>query len=151
MQTNELSERLDVSIRLIQKTAKDLNISKVKGKYQFTDAQAERIANELNERKRTNENEQFTGQESDTIIEEFSAEEYEKLQEVISDYKTKIAEAKHLVEQIEILKNQLDYMKGSLDKKDDQINKLIESFQKTIQINSERNHLEYLDKKKPKG
>mgnify|MGYP002280059771 CR=1 FL=1 len=137
---NELSERTGVSARTIQKKAKALGIMKDKGKYLFTENEAERIVNELNER--TNE--------AETITETFTADEYEKLQEVIQDYKAKVNEAKHLMEQTKIYQNQLEYMKQSLAKKDEQISKLIDTFESTIRINSERNHLEYLDKHRQK-
>ena len=137
---NELSERTGVSARTIQKKAKALGIMKDKGKYLFTENEAERIVNELNER--TNE--------AETITETFTADEYEKLQEVIQDYKAKVNEAKHLMEQTNIYQNQLEYMKQSLAKKDEQISKLIDTFESTIRINSERNHLEYLDKHRQK-
>ena len=137
---NELSERTGVSARTIQKKAKALGIMKDKGKYLFTENEAERIANELNEQ--TNE--------SENITETFTADEYEKLQEVIQDYKAKVNEAKHLMEQTKIYQNQLEYMKQSLAKKDEQISKLIDTFESTIRINSERNHLEYLDKHRQK-
>jgi len=137
---NELSERTGVSARTIQKKAKALGIMKDKGKYLFTENEAERIVNELNER--TNE--------AETITETFTADEYEKLQEVIQDYKAKVNEAKHLMEQTKIYQNQLEYMKQSLAKKDEQISKLIDTFESTIRINSERNHIEYLDKHRQK-
>ena len=137
---NELSERTGVSARTIQKKAKALGIMKDKGKYLFTENEAERIVNELNER--TNE--------AETITETFTADEYEKLQEVIQDYKAKVNEAKHLLEQTKIYQNQLEYMKQSLAKKDEQISKLIDTFESTIRINSERNHIEYLDKHRQK-
>jgi len=154
---NELSERTGVSARTIQKKAKALGIMKDKGKYLFTDDEAERIANELSERtsERTNEPEGITVDlsddlEAETITETFTADEYEKLQEVIQDYKAKVNEAKHLLEQTKIYQNQLEYMKQSLAKKDEQISKLIDTFESTIRINSERNHLEYLDKHRQK-
>lgn len=85
-----------------------------------------------------------------TITEEFTPAEYEKLQEVVENYKIKEKEAEHLLDQLKYMKAQIEYFKNSLDKKDLQMNKLIDSFQGVIMTSSERNHLEYYEKTKDK-
>lgn len=166
--TTELANKLGVTSRTIQKTAKTLDIPKKKGQYSF-DAnevyqiifeltndheRTETIVNEFtNEPHRTNEPHakfiiEEVEAEPEMIIEEFTPQEYEKLQEVIEEYKIKRNEVKHLLDQVSIYKNQLEYLKLSLDKKDAQMNSLISTFQKHLQATSERNHLDYLDKTK---
>lgn len=143
--TNELSKTFGVSGRYIQKLAKELSIQKTKGKYLFSENDIKRIKKEL-----TNEPPTNHPPTAETITEEFSIQEYEKLQDVISDYQIKLKEVKHLLDQLKYMESQIEYFKTSLDKKDLQMNKLIESFQAVIRTQSEANHLQYLDKTKDK-
>lgn len=136
--TNELANELKISVRYIQKLAKVLNIPKVNNRYTFTNEDVAKIQNEL-------ANEQ---DDVNTVTQEFTEAEYNRLQNIIKDYSVKAQEVDQLLKQLEYTKNQIEYFKKSLDKKDDQMNKLIDSFQGIIKTTSERNHLDYIDKTK---
>jgi seryl-tRNA synthetase len=139
--TSELANELKISVRYIQKLAKILNIPKVNNKYTFTSDDVAKIQNELaNELEGVN-----------TVTQEFTEAEYNRLQNIIKDYSVKAQEVDQLLKQLEYTKNQIEYFKKSLDKKDDQMNKLIDSFQGIIKTTSERNHLDYIDKTKDKS
>jgi seryl-tRNA synthetase len=115
-----------------------MGIKKRKGKYLFTEVEAKRILDEPE----PNPN------EPETITQEFTAKEYERLQNIIKDYDTKAKEVERLLEQVEMSKNHIEYFKQSLDRKNKQMDKLLETFKQTTKSIQQRNYIELSEKKR---
>jgi hypothetical protein len=132
----QLSQQIGKSARYVQIRAKKLGIKKRKGKYLFTEVEAKRILDEPEPN--TNE----------IIKEEFTAKEYERLQNLAKDYHVKAKEVEQLLEQVKLLQNQSEYFKQSLERKDQQMDKLLETFKETTKSIQQRNYIELNEKQR---
>jgi len=133
MNANEVSEMLNISLRMVQVYCKQLNIQKQRNRYVITQNDLQRIKDRLNviqtyESEVTNENEYRT--------EYYTETEYAEVQKRIIEYNL-------LNENIADLKNEVQYLRNSLDKQHEQMNVLLNSFNNTIASIRERNAIDY--------
>jgi len=136
MNANEVSEILNISLRMVQVYCKQLNIQKQRNRYVITKNDLQRIKDRLNviqtyESEVTNENET-----QDYRTEYYTETEYAEVQKRIIEYNL-------LNENIADLKNEVQYLRNSLDKQHEQMNVLLNSFNNTIASIRERNAIEY--------
>jgi predicted nucleic acid-binding Zn-ribbon protein len=136
MKANEVSEILNISLRMVQVYCKQLNIQKQRNRYVITKNDLKRIKDRLNviqtyESEVTNENET-----QDYRTEYYTETEYAEVQKRIIEYNL-------LNENIADLKNEVQYLRNSLDKQHEQMNVLLNSFNNTIASIRERNAIEY--------
>jgi predicted nucleic acid-binding Zn-ribbon protein len=136
MNANEVSEILNISLRMVQVYCKQLNIQKQRNRYVITQNDLQRIKDRLNviqtyESEVTNENET-----QDYRTEYYTETEYAEVQKRIIEYNL-------LNENIADLKNEVQYLRNSLDKQHEQMNVLLNSFNNTIASIRERNAIEY--------
>lgn len=134
--TQQLASATDFSLRYVQKTAKDLGIKKTKGSYIFTKEEAERIKKHM----------AHDVESVETITQEYTQKEYERLEAILKDNTANKIEKEYLKEQIKYLENQLEYLRKSLDHKNLETEKILSTFEALIRTNSERNTLDFIDK-----
>jgi hypothetical protein len=165
----QLSQQIGKSARYVQIRAKKLGIKKRQGKYLFNQNEADAIADErtnedetkvknvdndsgyINQTKSNEQADEQTNEqtnESEIITQEFTAKEYERLQNIIKDYHSKAKEVEQLLEQVEMSKNHIEYFKQSLERKDQQMDKLLETFKQTTQAIQQRNYIELNEKQR---
>jgi hypothetical protein len=133
MDIKQASKLTKLSIRTLQAKCKANNIQKVNGIYDIKES----FINEWRTKERNERNEIFVDdtQEQNLIVEEFSPEQYEKLQEVIHTYPV-------LLDRIKDYKNEIEYLRTSLDKTHDQFEMLLKRMESTLQIVAQRNWIE---------
>lgn len=147
----QAAKRLGLTPRAVQSKCRVYKINKKGRRYYIPerviedwentpDQESKRTANEneakTNEPQRSvNENDEIGG----NIIEEFTPEQYEKLQEVINQYP-------NLLERIQDYKNEIEYLRKSLDKRSEQMDILLSSLNKSIQAVQQTNYLQAKDK-----
>ena len=133
----QASELIGITERAVQLKCKKEKIRKKNNRYLITEEHiTEWITN-------TNEAQQ---NEVSLITEDFTEEQYNKLQEVIEDYPLKLKDVQHLQEMVESYRLQLEYLKKSLDKKDDMMQKLLTSLDNQTQNLLQKNYIEAKDK-----
>jgi len=133
----EASELIGITERAVQLKCKKEKIRKKNNRYLITEEHiTEWITN-------TNEAQQ---NEVSLITEDFTEEQYNKLQEVIEDYPLKLKDVQHLQEMVESYRLQLEYLKKSLDKKDDMMQKLLTSLDNHTKNLLQKNYIEAKDK-----
>lgn len=142
----QAAERLGITPRAVQIRCKDSGIDKKGKTYLIPVTVVERWESETdNEAVTENEAKRNEGKKTDsiddqeTITEEFSPEQYEKLQEVIYKYP-------ELLERIQDYKNEIEYLRKSLDKKGEQMDKLIDSINGSIRSIQQQNFLKAKEK-----
>jgi hypothetical protein len=128
---SQVSELLNISIRVLQMKLKALKVQKKANRYIITDDVLKALK-EL-ETQETNENERIT--------ETFSAAEYKRFTEVVNEYPV-------LIERLKNYQNQIEYLKNSLDKQQEQTMLLIQTMQKSLQTIEQRNFIEANEKNK---
>ena len=133
----QASELIGITERAVQLKCKKEKIRKKNNRYLITEEHiTEWITN-------TNEAQQ---NEVSLITEDFTEEQYNKLQEVIEDYPLKLKDVQHLQEMVESYRLQLEYLKKSLDKKDDMMQKLLTSLDNHTKNLLQKNYIEAKDK-----
>ena len=133
----QASELIGITERAVQLKCKKEKIRKKNNRYLITEEHInEWITN-------TNETQQ---NETSLITEDFTEEQYNKLQEVIEDYPLKLKDVQHLQEMVESYRLQLEYLKKSLDKKDDMMQKLLTSLDNHTKNLLQKNYIEAKDK-----
>lgn len=133
----ETAELIGITERSVQLRCKKDNIRKKNNRYLITE---EHIKGWLNEANETKQNEVAF------ITEDFTEEQYNKLQEVIEDYPLKLKDIKHLQDMIESYQLQLEYLKKSLEKKDDMMQQLLTSLDNHTKNLLQKNYIEAKDK-----
>ena len=123
MQTYSVKETatlLNITERAVQLKCKKANIRKKSNRYLIKEEHIKEWLNEVNETKRN---------EPSLIVQEFTEEEYNKLEDIIKQNPINLRDIKHLQDMIESYQNQIEYLRSSLDKKDVMMNKLIISLE----------------------
>ena len=167
--SKQLSQQMGKSARYVQIRAKKLGIKKRQGKYLFNQNEADAITDEqtnedeteaknvdndssyINQTKSSEQADEWTNEqtnEPEIITQEFTLDEYERLQNIIKDYHSKAKEVEQLLEQVEMSKNHIEYFKQSLERKDQQMDKLLETFKQTTQSIQQRNYIELNEKQR---
>ena len=133
----EASELIGITERSVQLRCKKEDIRKKNNRYLITEQHILDWTTNTNEAKQN---------ETSLITEDFTEEQYNKLQEVIEDYPLKLKDIKHLQEMVETYRLQLEYLKKSLDKKDDMMQRLLNSLDNHTQNLLQKNYIEAKDK-----
>lgn len=133
----EASELIGITERSVQLRCKKEDIRKKNNRYLITEEHIKDWITNTNEAKQN---------EPSLITEEFTEEQYNKLQEVIEKYPLQLKDIQHLQEMIESYKLQLEYLKKSLDKKDDIMQRLLTSLDNHTQNLLQKNYIEAKDK-----
>jgi hypothetical protein len=143
----EASNKLNVSVRAIQKRCEAEGISKKGNTYHIPDNTVIAWgANEPNEPKRTNPNEPPPEGENDTIVEHFTPEEYDKLNEVIHQQPELLKRLKEYQQEIKFLREELQERTKQLDIQGNQVSNLIEAINGSIKTLHQSNFLQAKDK-----
>ena len=132
----QASELTGLPIRTIQYRCKRENLSKVNKRYVITQDHIDKWM----------PNVRLHEIERNIIVEEFTEEQYDKLQEVIEQYPLKLNDIQHLQELIKSYQNQIEYLRKSLDKKDAMMNRLINSLDSHIKNLLQKNYIEAIEK-----
>lgn len=157
MNAKEVSLKLKISLRMVQKYCKELNIHKHRNRFVITENDLQRIKDrhhslkieleqlaEAIEKKlfiqETNESE-IEANNSEDIANEYRTEYYTDTE--YAEVQKRIIEYNKLNERIADLKNEVQYLRNSLDKQSEQMNILLNSFNNTIASIRERNLIEY--------
>lgn len=138
----DAAERLNISSRAIQARCKKEGLKKQGKTYLIPEDILKKWEGTTTVKAKRNEAETKRNEalregdedEAESIIEEFTPEQYEKLQEVIHHYP-------ELMERIEDYKNEIQYLRKSLDKKADQMDKLIGTINDSIKSIHQQNFL----------
>ena len=157
MNAKDVSLKLKISLRMVQKYCKELNIHKHRNRFVITENDLKRIKDrhhslkieleqlaEAIEKKlfiqETNESE-IEANNSEDIANEYRTEYYTDTE--YAEVQKRIIEYNKLNERIADLKNEVQYLRNSLDKQSEQMNVLLNSFNNTIASIRERNAIEY--------
>jgi hypothetical protein len=157
MNAKEVSMKLKISLRMVQKYCNELNIHKHRNRFVITENDLQRIKDrhhslkiELQQlaevieknrtEKETNESEDVAN-ESEDVANEYRTEYYTHTE--YAEVQKRIIEYNKLNERIADLKNEVQYLRNSLDKQSEQMNILLNSFNNTIASIRERNAIEY--------
>lgn len=157
MNAKDVSLKLKISLRMVQKYCKELNIHKHRNRFVITENDLQRIKDrhhslkieleqlaEAIEKKlfiqETNESE-IEANNSEDIANEYRTEYYTDTE--YAEVQKRIIEYNKLNERIADLKNEVQYLRNSLDKQSEQMNVLLNSFNNTIASIRERNAIEY--------
>lgn len=157
MNAKDVSLKLKISLRMVQKYCKELNIHKHRNRFVITENDLQRIKDrhhslkiELEQLaeaiekklfiKETNESE-IEANESEDVANEYRTEYYTDTE--YAEVQKRIIEYNKLNERIADLKNEVQYLRNSLDKQSEQMNVLLNSFNNTIASIRERNAIEY--------
>ena len=132
----QASEITGLPIRTIQYRCKTQNVKKVNKKYIITQNHIDKWM----------PNARLHDNMHNVIVEEFTEEQYNKLQEVIEQYPLQIESIKHLQELIKSYQDQIEYLRKSLDKKDVMMNKLVDSLDNHIKNLMQKNYIEAIEK-----
>jgi len=138
----EASDLTNLTVRAIQYKCKEEKIRKKSNRYLITQTHIDKWLS--NENKRKNENEDATN--VTTITQEFTIEEYEKLERIIKQQEVNLTDIKHLQEMIESYQDQIQYLRNSLDKKDEMMNRLIDSLESHSKNLLQKNYIEAREK-----
>ena len=138
----EANKLTGISKRTIQYRCKRDNVKQIDNRYIITGAilqswvesaqDSTQSATQYATQSATDENENL-------ITEEFTEEQYNKLQEVIESYPLKLKDIEYLTERVEDYRMQIEYLKKSLDKRDDVMERLLENLKETMQSLKETN------------
>lgn len=157
MNAKEVSLKLKISLRMVQKYCNELNIHKHRNRFVITENDLQRIKDrhhslkielqqlaEAIEKNRTekeaNESE-IEANESKDLANEYITEYYTDTE--YAEVQKRIIEYNLLQKNIADLKNEIQYLRNSLDKQSEQMNVLLNSFNNTIASIRERNAIEY--------
>ena len=157
MNAKDVSLKLKISLRMVQKYCNELNIHKHRNRFVITENDLQRIKDrhhslkiELQQlaeaieknrtEKETNESE-IEANESEDVANEYRTEYYTDTE--YAEVQKRIIEYNKLNERIADLKNEVQYLRNSLDKQSEQMNILLNSFNNTIASIRERNAIEY--------
>lgn len=157
MNAKDVSLKLKISLRMVQKYCNELNIHKHRNRFVITENDLQRIKDrhhslkielqqlaEAIEKNRTekeaNESE-IEANESEDVANEYRTEYYTDTE--YAEVQKRIIEYNKLNERIADLKNEVQYLRNSLDKQSEQMNVLLNSFNNTIASIRERNAIEY--------
>jgi len=157
MNAKDVSLKLKISLRMVQKYCNELNIHKHRNRFVITENDLQRIKDrhhslkiELQQlaeaieknrtEKETNESE-IEANESEDVANEYRTEYYTDTE--YAEVQKRIIEYNKLNERIADLKNEVQYLRNSLDKQSEQMNVLLNSFNNTIASIRERNAIEY--------
>jgi len=138
----EANKLTGISKRTIQYRCKRDNIKQIDNRYIITGAilQSWVKSAQVSTQSATQYATQSATDENENLItEEFTEEQYNKLQEVIESYPLKLKDIEYLTERVEDYRIQIEYLKKSLDKRDDVMERLLENLKETMQSLKETN------------
>jgi chromosome segregation ATPase len=157
MNAKDVSLKLKISLRMVQKYCNELNIHKHRNRFVITENDLQRIKDrhhslkielqQLAEAIEKNRTEKETNEsvieanESEDVANEYRTEYYTDTE--YAEVQKRIIEYNKLNERIADLKNEVQYLRNSLDKQSEQMNVLLNSFNNTIASIRERNAIEY--------
>jgi len=157
MNAKDVSLKLKISLRMVQKYCNELNIHKHRNRFVITENDLQRIKDRhhslkielqlLAEAIEKNRNEKEANEseneanESEDVANEYRTEYYTDTE--YAEVQKRIIEYNKLNERIADLKNEVQYLRNSLDKQSEQMNVLLNSFNNTIASIRERNALEW--------
>jgi len=157
MNAKDVSLKLKISLRMVQKYCNELNIHKHRNRFVITENDLQRIKDRhhslkielqlLAEAIEKNRNEKEANEseneanESEDVANEYRTEYYTDTE--YAEVQKRIIEYNKLNERIADLKNEVQYLRNSLDKQSEQMNILLNSFNNTIASIRERNAIEY--------
>lgn len=131
----EASELLEIPLRTIQYRCRKQNIRKKNNQYLITEKHIE-------EWKPTQQNAKENAiAQSQLYYEEFTEQQYEKLQEVIEQYPLQLKDIEYLQESVESYRSQIEYLKKSLDKRDELMAKILDQLKDNTKIISQQNFI----------
>lgn len=137
----EASKLLEIPLRTIQYRCRKQNIRKKNNQYLITE---EHIEEWKSAQHYATEN---AIAQSQLYYEEFTEQQYEKLQEVIEQYPLQLKDIEYLRESVQGYREQIEYLKKSLDKRDELMQKLLNSLGTSLTSTTERNYIEAKEKK----
>lgn len=138
----EASKLTGISKRTIQYRCKRDNIKQIDNRYIITGSilqswvESTQVSTQVSTQSAT---QSATDENKNLITEEFTEEQYNKLQEVIESYPLKLKDIEYLTERVEDYRLQIEYLKKSLDKRDDVMERLLENLKETMQSLKETN------------
>ena len=138
----EANKLTGISKRTIQYRCKRDNVKQIDNRYIITGAilqswvESAQVSTQVSTQSAT---QSATDENENLITEEFTEEQYNKLQEVIESYPLKLKDIEYLTERVEDYRMQIEYLKKSLDKRDDVMERLLENLKETMQSLKETN------------
>ena len=135
----EASDLLSIPLRTIQYRCSKQKIVKKGNVYQIT-------KQHIDDWSDYNDNMQQNVTNATIITQEFTQEEYDKLEQIIKQQEINLNDIKHLQEMIESYQEQIQYLRNSLDKKDVLMNRLIDSLDNHSKNLLQKNYIEAKDK-----
>jgi uncharacterized coiled-coil DUF342 family protein len=143
----EVSERLEITVRAVQIKCKTAGIHKKGNTYMIPARILKRWeANEKQTNQTNQTNELPTEGENETIIEHFTPEEYDKLNEVIHQQPELLKRLKEYQQEIKFLREELQERTKQLDIQGNQVSNLIEAINGSIKTLHQSNFLQAKDK-----
>jgi len=148
---SEASEHTNISVRTMQRLCKTYNLEKQDGGYLITGLQLkvwmqERAKPAPNDTTRHDTAIVGAQDEEEVYTEDFTPEQYNKLQEVIEQYPIKEYEIKNLLERLQDYKNEITYLKKHSDKILEMHQRLIDNIDKLTTNSIQRNTIEAKEK-----
>ena len=135
----EANKLTGISKRTIQYRCKRDNVKQIDNRYIITGAmlqswvESAQVSAQGSTQSATQSATQYATDENENLItEEFTEEQYNKLQEVIENYPLKLKDIEYLTERVEDYRLQIEYLKKSLDKRDDVMERLLENLKETM-------------------
>ena len=138
----EANKITGISKRTIQYRCKRDNVKQIDNRYIITGSilqswvESAQVSTQVSTQSAT---QSATDENENLITEEFTEEQYNKLQEVIESYPLKLKDIEYLTERVEDYRMQIEYLKKSLDKRDDVMERLLENLKETMQSLKETN------------
>ena len=135
----EASDLLSIPLRTIQYRCRKQEIVKKNNVYQITEQHIDDWSD-------YGDDMQTNVTDATIITQEFTQEEYDKLEQIIKQQEINLNDIKHLQEMIESYQEQIQYLRNSLDKKDVLMNRLIDSLDNHSKNLLQKNYIEAKDK-----
>ena len=147
----EAAEHTDIPIRTMQRLCKKHNLEMQDGGYLISGLQLkiwtqERAKPAPNDTTRHDTAIVGAQDEEEVYTEDFTPEQYNKLQEVIEQYPIKEYEIKNLLERLQDYKNEITYLKKHSDKILEMHQRLIDNIDKLTTNSIQRNTIEAKEK-----
>lgn len=140
----DCSQRLNISIRAIQIRCSKAGLSKGAKGYEIPEAlfRSWLLYNKADRKESERIDENETNSENDIITQEFTKEEYKKLERIIIEHGIQKERA------IEY-KEENQYLKDNLNLANKRIDLVLSELNNSLKLVSEANHLQFIDKTKP--
>lgn len=140
----EASKILGITPRVLQIRCKKAGIKKEGRSYIIDNTALELLKNESNEVNEAKRNE--VNEANEYIEEQFTSEEYDKLQELIKTHPLLLKRLEEYKEEIQFLREELQEKNNRLDKQSLQLDNIIEALNGSIKTTQQQNYIEAKNK-----